>query len=89
MLTEVNRRQHKSFLSLNVIAVNPCWENLSPEFVNLYFSYAGWGLFFLLFVVAGTSCILNPISTRGSGRKKHCCAKYACTTSNLTSDDIS
>ena len=30
-----------------------------------------------------------PTSTCGSGRKKQCCAKYTCTTSNHTSNKIS
>ena len=58
--------------------------NLSPEFVNLYFLYAGWGPVFWLIPAA----FLIPISTCGSGRKKQCYAKYACTTSNLISDEI-
>ncbi len=54
--------------------------NLSPEFVNLYFSYASLALFFSLFffflLVAAVFWTLT--STCGSGRKKHgqCCAKY-------------
>ena len=58
--------------------------NLSPVFVNLYFPYAGQGLLFF----AGGS-IVNSNGMCGSGRKKQCCAKYTCTTSNLTSNEIS
>ena len=47
--------------------------NLSPEFVNLYFPYAGWGLLFFSLVPAA---FWIPIGTCGSGRKKQCCAKY-------------
>ena len=59
--------------------------NLTPEFVNLYFPYAGQGLLLLLLVAVAFEFQL----ARGSGRKKQCCAKYACMTSNLTSDEIS
>ena len=61
--------------------------NLSPEFVNLHFPYAGWlGSFVSLLVAAA---FLSPTNTCGSGRKKQCCAKYACVTSNLTSNKTS
>ena len=59
--------------------------NLSPVFVNPYFPYAGQGLLFF----AGGSSILNSTGMCGSGRKKQCCAKYTCMTSNLTSSEIS
>ena len=59
--------------------------NLSPEFVNLYFPYAGQSFVFSLVAVA----FLIPTDTCGSGRKKQCCVKYACTTSNLTSNKTS
>ena len=59
--------------------------NLSLVFMNLYFPYAGRGLLFF----AGGSSILNSNGMCGSGRKKQCCAKYTCTTSNLTSNKIS
>ena len=60
--------------------------NLSPEFVNLYFPYAGQVLSFFLLVAAAFSI---PTGTCGSGRKKQCCAKYTCATSDLTSREIS
>ena len=41
--------------------------NLSPEFVNLYFPYAGWGLVFSLVPEA----FRIPIGTCGSGRKNN------------------
>ena len=43
--------------------------------------------YFVFSLVPGAFWI--PIGTCGSGRKKQCCAKYACTTSDLTSDEIS
>ena len=46
--------------------------NLSPEYVNLRFPYAGQGLLFF----AGGNSILNSNSMCGSRRKKQCCAKY-------------
>ena len=63
--------------------------NLSPEFVNLYFPYAGQVVvvFVCFLLVAATFSI--PTSMCGNRRKKQCCAKYACMTSNLTSDEIS
>ena len=60
--------------------------NLSPEFVNLYFPYEGGGLLFFSLVAAAFSI---PTGICGSGRKKQCCVKYTCTTSNLTSNEIS
>ena len=59
--------------------------NLSPVFVNLYFPYAGQGLLFF----TGGSSILNSSGMCGSGSKEQCCTKYTCTTSNLTSNEIS
>ena len=46
--------------------------NLSPEFVTVYFPYAGWGLSFFLLVAAA---FWIPTSMCGSGRNKQCCAK--------------
>ena len=61
--------------------------NLSPEFVNLYFPYkCRPGSFVSLLVAAA---FLIPTDMCGSGRKKQCCAKYACMPSNLTSSKIS
>ena len=56
--------------------------NLSPEFVNLYFPYAGRGLLFFSLVA---SAFWVPTGMWGSRRKKQYCAKYTCVTSNLTS----
>ena len=52
--------------------------NYSPEFVNLYFPYAGQVVvvFFVVFFAGGSS-ILNS--------NQQCCAKYTCT---LTSNKI-
>ena len=63
--------------------------NLSPEFVNLYFPNADWSLFFSFFFLLVAAAFWIPTGMCGSGRKKQCCAKYACTTSNLTSNKIS
>ena len=59
--------------------------NLSPEFVNLYFPYAGWGLLYFCWWQRHFEFRL----AHGSGRKKQCCAKCTCMTSNLTFVKIS
>ena len=59
--------------------------NLSPVFVNLYFPYAGQGLLFFHWWQKHFE--FQPARVAVEGRSN--VAKYACMTSNLTSDKIS
>ena len=73
------QRRHSCQLLLGV--------NLNPDFVNLYFHYAGQ--VFCFFAGRVAVAFLIPANMCDSGRKKQCCAKYACMPSNLTSNKIS
>ena len=59
--------------------------HLSPEFVNMYFPYAGWGLLFFRWWQQHFEVQLAYVPMEGRSNV----AKYACMTSNLTSDEIS
>ena len=71
------------------IAVNPFWEWTLVQSLWTCISLMQARVFFLVFFSLVAAAFWIPMNTCGSGRKKQCCAKYTCATSNLTSDEIS